>query len=66
MEVRPASEFGVEPRVRPEGRPPRVYRGSVAYLYAFDIAYDMSREPIRELLGQAVSQYQPEIGRAHV
>lgn len=63
MEVRPASEFSVEPRVRPDGRTARLYRGNVAYLYAFDVAYDMSREPIRELLGQAVTQFQPDTGK---
>jgi len=28
------------------------YVGEVVYLYAFDVAYDMAREPVRELLGQ--------------
>jgi len=38
--------------------PPRVsrkrYVGEVVYLYAFDVAYEMTREPVRELLGQPV------------
>jgi hypothetical protein len=33
------------------------YLGEVVYIYAFDVAYDMSREPIRELLGQPVAQF---------
>ncbi|EEF62146.1 hypothetical protein [Pedosphaera parvula] len=33
------------------------YVGEVVYLYAFDVAYDMSRQPIRELLGQPVAQF---------
>ncbi len=33
------------------------YVGEVVYIYAFDVAYDMSREPIRELLGQPVAQF---------
>ena len=33
------------------------YKGEVVYLYAFDLAYDMKREPISELLGQPVLEY---------
>jgi hypothetical protein len=33
------------------------YTGEVVYIYAFDVAYDMSRQPIRELLGQTVAQF---------
>lgn len=33
------------------------YVGEVVYIYAFDVAYEMSRHPVHELL---------EIGRAHV
>ena len=33
------------------------YKGEVVYLYAFDLAYDMKREPISELLGQPVKEY---------
>ncbi len=33
------------------------YVGHVVYMYAFDIAYEMSRKPIRELLGQPVAQF---------
>jgi hypothetical protein len=29
----------------------------VVYIYAFDVAYEMSRRPIRELLGQPVAQF---------
>ncbi len=35
----------------------RQYAGEVVYIYAFDVAYDMSRQPIRELLGQPVAQF---------
>src|ERR1039457_6669235 len=28
------------------------YTGEVVYIYAFDVAYDTARKPIRELLGQ--------------
>src|SRR5437763_6861183 len=33
------------------------YSGEVVYIYAFDLAYDMTRMPIRELLGQPVAQF---------
>lgn len=33
------------------------YSGEVIYIYAFDVAYDTVRKPIRELLGQPVAQF---------
>src|SRR5579863_7044735 len=33
------------------------YVGEVVYIYAFDVAYDMSRAQLRELLGQPVAQF---------
>src|SRR5215472_6142551 len=33
------------------------YKGEVVYIYAFDVAYEMSRQPVRELLGQPVAQF---------
>lgn len=33
------------------------YRGEVVYIYAFDIAYDMKRQPVAELLGQSLTNY---------
>jgi hypothetical protein len=33
------------------------YGGEVVYIYAFDVAYDTARRPIRELLGQPVEQF---------
>ncbi len=33
------------------------YRGEVVYIYAFDVAYEMIRQPVRELLGQPVAQF---------
>jgi hypothetical protein len=33
------------------------YSGEVVYIYAFDVAYDTSRKPIKELLGQPVAQF---------
>ena len=34
-----------------------MYCGEVAYIYAFDIAYEMERQPIDELLGQSLENY---------
>lgn len=33
------------------------YSGEVVYIYAFDLAYDMRKVPISELLGQPTSEY---------
>jgi hypothetical protein len=33
------------------------YTGEVVYIYAFDVAYEMTRHPVRELLGQPVAQF---------
>jgi hypothetical protein len=40
----------MEPKVQ-------IYSGEVVYIYAFDVAYDMTRRPVRELLGQPVAQF---------
>lgn len=37
--------------------PAHRYQGEVVYVYAYDVAYEMTREPIRELLGQPVAQF---------
>src|SRR5437588_9851912 len=33
------------------------YVGEAVYIYAFDLAYEMIRRPVRELLGQPVVQF---------
>jgi len=33
------------------------YCGEVVYIYAFDIAYDMKRQPVAELLGESLQNY---------
>src|SRR6516162_7311712 len=33
------------------------YTGEVVYIYAYDVAYEMIRRPVRELLGQPVAQF---------
>jgi hypothetical protein len=49
-------------QVKPaERKPPapkaKSYRGDVVYIYAFDVAYDMTRQPVTQLLGQPVAQF---------
>lgn len=51
MEQVKSSEF------KPAPHRVRQYVGDVVYIYAFDIAYDMTRQPLRELLGQPVAQF---------
>jgi hypothetical protein len=34
-----------------------LHRGEVVYIYAYDLAYEMARHPIQELLGQPVAQF---------
>ena len=36
---------------------PTQYRGEVVYIYAFDVAYEMKREPLDRLLGYPVEQF---------
>ena len=33
------------------------YTGRVVYLYAYDVAYEMNRLPVNELLGQPMAQF---------
>src|SRR5215831_5361960 len=33
------------------------YTGEVVYIYAYDVAYEMTRQPVRELMGQPVAQF---------
>ena len=39
------------------------YSGEVVYIYAFDVAYDTARKPVRELLGQPVAQFAVDTGK---
>lgn len=39
------------------------YRGSVAYIFAYDLAYDMAEKPVVQLLGQSVRQFSTEISK---
>ncbi|HEV8544392.1 MAG TPA: hypothetical protein VGR78_18535 [Verrucomicrobiae bacterium] len=33
------------------------YRGEAVYMFAFDLAYEMAREPVQQLLGEKVEQF---------
>src|SRR5437773_7232354 len=48
-----------KPLVERKSAAPKIkrYSGEVVYIYAFDVAYEMTRQPIRELLGQPVAQF---------
>jgi hypothetical protein len=39
------------------------YRGQAVYMFAFDIAYEMGREPVTELLGQKVEQFKVDASK---
>src|SRR6266852_9387999 len=47
---RAAERAGAVPKIKQ-------YLGEVVYIYAFDVAYEMKRRPVRELLGQPVAQF---------
>src|SRR4051812_26878062 len=44
-------------RSTPQSLPASAYMGEVVYIYAFDIAYEFKRQPIKTLLGQSVAQF---------
>ena len=41
------------------------YTGEVVYVYAYDVAYELTREPIRELLGQRVVPFEFDPSKRH-
>ena len=53
----PATEQLKSPEQKPATRRAKIYTGEVVYIYAFDVAYEMIRKPVRELLGQPVAQF---------
>jgi hypothetical protein len=57
-----ASHPQVSPRKESAGVVTR-YSGEVVFLYAFDVAYEMTRQPVRELLGQPVAQFQVDASK---
>lgn len=53
----PSMEQAKSADAKPAPNAVRQYTGEVVYIYAFDVAYDMARKPIQELLGQQVAQF---------
>lgn len=49
-QLKPADRKPSSPKVKQ-------YTGEVVYIYAFDVAYDMARQPVRELFGLPVAQF---------
>jgi hypothetical protein len=54
---------------RPLAAPPKArratYCGSVVYAFAYDVAYELNREPVDELLGQKVVPFEFDSSRRH-
>ncbi|MEY2408481.1 MAG: hypothetical protein QOF48_1151 [Verrucomicrobiota bacterium] len=48
---------------REDGRQQQGYAGEVVYIYGYDVAYELSREPITELLGQKVVPFEFDVTR---
>jgi hypothetical protein len=54
------------PELSPSNQQPRGvkrYAGRVIYIYAFDVAYEMMRTPLPQLLGQPVAQFSVDASR---
>src|SRR3954465_3205782 len=50
------------PRPTPQSQPAPAFQavrlsGEVVYLYAFDVAYEMTRRPVTQLLGHPVAEF---------
>jgi hypothetical protein len=56
MMVSPAQIHVADDRRLPRS-PVKSYSGEVVYLYAFDVAYEMTCPPVTELLGQPAAQF---------
>src|SRR5262245_8848907 len=55
-----------QPQVQPAASTayPR-YVGEVVYVYAYDVAYELTREPVTQLLGQKVVPFEFDSTRRH-
>jgi hypothetical protein len=51
------------PQPIPPTRGVKRYAGRVIYIYAFDVAYEMMRTPLPQLLGQPVAQFSVDASR---
>lgn len=53
-----------EPSATPsEARVLRRYTGYAVYIYAYDLAYEMGPEPVRELMGEPLAQFSVDLSR---
>src|SRR6476660_4120790 len=57
-----ASHLQAAPRKELGGKVAR-YVGEVVFMYAFDVAYEMTRQPVTQLLGQPVAQFQVDASK---
>src|SRR4051812_8681916 len=48
---------------RTSSRRVKRYTGKVVYMFAFDAAYEMTRQPVGELLGQPVAQFSVDVSK---
>jgi hypothetical protein len=53
----PSVPAGATARRSPYSTQVRQYTGEVVYIYAFDVAYEMLRLPLKTLLGQPIAQF---------
>src|ERR1700722_14895255 len=58
-----AMEQAKQAELKAAPNPVKQYTGEVVYIHAFDVAYDMARKPIRELLGQPVAQFAVDVSK---
>ena len=49
--------------MKPAAAPSQRYTGEVVYLFAYDIAYEMGRDPIPQLLGAPITPYAVDASR---
>src|SRR5829696_7191633 len=53
----PARPAAIQPQPPPPAFQAVRLSGEVVYLYAFDMAYEMTRRPVKQLLGQPVAEF---------
>ena len=56
----PSGQLQTSARGQAAGTVAPHYTGEVVYIYAFDIAYELLRTPLKTLMGQPVAQFAPD------
>src|SRR5215212_4804120 len=56
----PSGQLQTGPRAQGAATVVPQYTGEVVYIYAFDIAYELLRTPVKTLMGQPVAQFAPD------